>query len=217
MQLPFKGTSLWTQLDYRTSMGTTWDQDHSKEDLGCSTEEMVYGTPLTVLGDFVTSQNNHLDTGRHLPELQSQVKLLLPVPTSRHGRARTAVLKTLMCTNFVFIHRDSHHSPLQHLYEGPFRVIESGLKIFQISVRGKCETISIDHLKPEYIYEGDPPKVVAPGLDNPPNPQPAYPLTPNPQSVQVQRIQSGRQIRPPRRYVPVLGGEWCSGNNLRIY
>ena len=45
-----------------------------KEDLGCSTAEMVYGTPLTVRGDFVTSQNDHLDTSSDLQQLQSQVK-----------------------------------------------------------------------------------------------------------------------------------------------
>ena len=42
-------------------------------------------------------------------------------------------------------------SPLKRPYEGPFKVIHSGPKVFTIDRGGKLETISIERLKPAHL------------------------------------------------------------------
>ena len=51
---------------------------------------------------------------------------------------------------------------LQHPYEGPFKVIQPGLKTFQEDVGGRSETISVDRLKPAKIYLEHPSQVAVP-------------------------------------------------------
>ena len=181
-------------------MGTTWIRTNPKKDLGCSTTEMVYDTPLTVPGDFATGQNKRPDTNKHIQQLHSQVESWLPAPTLRHGRARTAMPKPVMCAKFVFIHKVSHHSLLQHLCRSPFRVIEQGTTTFQIFLTEKHWTISINCLKEAYIDKDELPKVVAQRHDNPSNLQPMQALTPNLHPAKVQGTFSERQIRFPLRY-----------------
>jgi hypothetical protein len=56
----------WVLLGIRTA---------PKEDLGCSSAEIVYGAPLTVPGDFVPScVHAHLDVPLHLRQLRDQVR-----------------------------------------------------------------------------------------------------------------------------------------------
>ena len=38
-------------------------------------------------------------------------------------------------------------APFQRPYEGPFRVIEPGIKTFKLDIGGKTETITVDRLK----------------------------------------------------------------------
>ena len=94
----------WVLLGIRTS---------PKQDLGCSSAEMVYGAPLTVPGEFIPSHVKHSNTTQYLQQLWSQVGSLLPVPTSQHDTVLFSVPRNLQCTKFVFIRRDAHCNPLQ--------------------------------------------------------------------------------------------------------
>ena len=91
-----------------------------KEDLGCSSGELVYSAPLTVPGDFtlLNTSDTHL-----FCQLQQQVRSLVPVPTSQHGTVPFRIPHKLQHAKFVFIHRDAHRTLLQCPYEGPFKVI----------------------------------------------------------------------------------------------
>ena len=121
-----------------------------KEDLGCSSAEMVYGTPLTVPGDFIPNHSIS-DNNLQLQRLHDQVRSLVLVPTSQHGAVPTSVPRNLQQAKFVFIRRDAHRTPLQRPYEGPFKVIKPGSKTFQIDIGGKTETLSVDRLKPAHL------------------------------------------------------------------
>ena len=50
-----------------------------------------------------------------------------------------------------FVRRDCHRAPLDRPYEGPFKVVHAGLKVFIIDRGGKLESICIDRLKPAYL------------------------------------------------------------------
>ena len=56
-----------------------------KEDLNCSSAELVYGTPLTVPGDFVATPQGMYDSGAILPHLRDTISKFTPTPTAHQG------------------------------------------------------------------------------------------------------------------------------------
>ena len=98
-------------------------------------------------GDFIPSHSIYSDSNSQLQHLRDQVRSLLPVPTSQHGAIPTSVPHDLQQAKFVFIRRDAHCTPLQCPYKGPFKVIQTGPKTFQVDIGGKTEIISVDRLK----------------------------------------------------------------------
>ena len=83
-----------------------------KEDLGISPAELVFGSPLTVPGEFVGHGQ-----GEPVPELlrhlRDNVAELRPVPPMHHSSPTTSIPPSLSSAKFVFIRHDSHKSPLQ--------------------------------------------------------------------------------------------------------
>ena len=216
----------WVLLGIRTA---------PKDDLGCSSAELVYGHPLTVPGDFVATPDHTPDTSSQLRQVRERVRTLFPIPTSQHGTSHLAPPLNLQKARFVFIRRDAHRSPLQRPYEGPFKVIEPGPKTFRIDIGGKTETVSIDRLKPAHLDLDYPVEVAQPrprgrprGSHNPQSRASNQTLPPSsttlPQRARAekrtnpgqapppsnttppQRTRSGRQINRPRRYISLLGG-----------
>ena len=85
--------------------------------MGCSSAELVYGAPLTVPGDFISSHSIRSDSKFQLQRLHDQVRSLAPIPTSQHGVVPASVPRDLQQAKFVFIRRDAHRTPFQHSYE----------------------------------------------------------------------------------------------------
>ena len=106
-------------------------------------------------------------------------------PTSCHGTVPSSIPQNLQQAKFVFIRRDAHRKPLQRPYEGPFKLIQPGLKTFQVDVGGRSETISVDRLKPAEIDLEHPTQVAVPR-------------------------RRGRPCKLPPQHISVLGW-WCSG------
>ena len=173
-----------------------------KEDLGCSSAALVYGTPLTVPGDFVPNPTIHSDHCTHLQRLREQVRSIAPVPTSQHGTVDGSVPHDLQLAKFVFIRRDAHRWPLQRPYEGPFKVIQPGLKTFLVDIGGKSETISVDRLKPAHVDLEQPVRVAVPRPrgrpPKPPNRTNTSTFVHSDSTNDPKCTRSGRRIRPPR-------------------
>ena len=127
----------WVLLGIRTA---------PKEDLNSSSAELVYGAPLTVPGDFVATPHRQLDPVAVLSRLRDTVSKFIPIPTSHHGNPKTSVPPDLRSSEYVFIRRDAHRTPLQRPYEGPFRVLGRGPKSFTIDFGGKPDTVAV------YLY-----------------------------------------------------------------
>ena len=51
----------------------------------------------------------------------------------------------------MFIRRDARAPPLTQPYQGPYKVLKSGEKFFEIEVNNKSDRISIDRLKRAYV------------------------------------------------------------------
>ena len=113
-----------------------------KEDLHASSAELlvVYGEPLTVPGEFVTSNQlpwSLLTTWKVFPSERRLVD-----PTSAHNNLTTFIPSDLLAAKYMFIRHDAHRNPLQRQYDGPFNVIESGVKTFRVQIGNREEKIS---------------------------------------------------------------------------
>ena len=114
----------WVMLGIRTT---------PKEDLDASPAEMVYGSTLTVPGDF-TPQSEEMQVPAHLRRLREQTDMLRPIPTSAHGVDSVPfnVPKSLNSADYVYVRRDGKSKPLQNPYDGPFKVLVRGTKTFKV-------------------------------------------------------------------------------------
>ena len=178
----------------------------SKEDLGISPAELVFGSPLTVPGEFVGHGQ-----GEPVPELLRRlcdnVAELRPVPPMHHIPPTTSIPPSLSSAKFIFICHDSHKLPLQPSYDGPLRVVATGDKLFTIQVGHREETISIDRLKVAHVDESTEVQVAQPPCHGRP-PQPPHP----PAHPAIQPTQhspepllgttcSGRRTKTPARFL----------------
>ena len=105
----------WVMLGIRTA---------PKENLNGSTAEMMFGSTLTVPGEFISPTHRQRDA----PTTE-----FLPTNTEFHGNSKCASIKSLDTAAFVFVRVDWHKTPLCRPYEGPFRVIRKGDKTFTIA------------------------------------------------------------------------------------
>ena len=187
-----------------------------KEDLGCSSAELVYGQPLTVPGDFISSHNHPADRASELLCWREHASALARIPTSQYGARRSPLPQYLEKAKFVFIRRDGHRAPLQRPYEGPFRVIEPGIKTFKVDIGGKTETITVDRLKPARLDLNCPVEVAQPRPRGRPKGSTSHQAFGTRKIIQPsstnlpQCTRSGRQVnRPVVTYR--FWGAWCSG------
>ena len=74
-----------------------------KEDLKCSSAELVYGVPISVPGDFIASAPTTDDIAAQLHQLRQRVGDLCPVPTSSHGVPHSSAVLGLQDATFVFV------------------------------------------------------------------------------------------------------------------
>ena len=124
-----------------------------KEDLHCTTAELVYGTTLRLPGElFNTSYANSAvpDPLCYVTKLKIAMQQLKAVPPRQHSN-KEFVSKDLMTCTHVFVRRDAVRKPLQRPYDGPYKVLKTAEKHFTVEVKGKKEVISIDRLKPAYL------------------------------------------------------------------
>ena len=55
----------------------------------------------------------------------------------------------------MFVRRDMHKNPLQRPYDGPFKVIKTGEKVFKILIGDREDTITEDRLKPAFVENSE--------------------------------------------------------------
>ena len=109
-----------------------------KEDLHSSSAELVYGSPLTVPGDFFPDSKPR-SAPRELQHQRERIGKLCPVPTKAHGedKIQAHVPNSLKQAKFVFVRHDGRRTPLQTPYDGPFKVIERTPKHFTLQLGDK--------------------------------------------------------------------------------
>ena len=126
----------------------------AKDDLGCSAAELVYGTTLRLPGEFFEQPSTSPESPSvFLDRLRRAMSDLRAVPTSKHRELQAHVPRSLSDCSFVFVRTDSHRTPLQRPYEGPFKVLDRTPKYFRLDLGTRTDNVSIDRLKPAFIDE----------------------------------------------------------------
>jgi hypothetical protein len=98
-----------------------------KEDCGLSSEELVYGEPLTLPGEFLEGVERPPPDFTH--QLRQQMSAFQPPATRpQPQQPASTVLSSLLKAQYVYIKRGPAASSLSPLYTGPYKVVERGQK-----------------------------------------------------------------------------------------
>jgi hypothetical protein len=119
-----------------------------KEDLQSTSAELVYGRPLRLPGQFLTSQKDSFSQSEFVKNLKLHFDEIRPIPASKHCDNKIFISKDLLNCSHVFLRTDTIKRSLQSPYTGPYPVINRFSKFFDININGKNSKISIDRLKP---------------------------------------------------------------------
>ena len=167
-----------------------------KEDLRCTSAELVYGTTLRLPAEFFdSSSSNHLDPVSYVKRLKTTMHRLRATPPRHHSRHKAYVCKDLAQCTHVFVRHDATLHPLQPPYDGPYKVIQRSDKTFTIEQHGQEKVVSLDRLKPAHVenpsLEDTTPVNDSNWLDSPliTSPTPATRIT-----------RSGRRVHLPARF-----------------
>ena len=183
-----------------------------KDDLHCSAAELVYGTTLRLPGEFFVEPTVDCtaDPASYAVRLKSAMHKLRAVPVRKQPRRAVHISDDLSSCTHVFIRHDAVRKPLQHPYNGPFKVLKRADKQFTVDVKGRREVVSLDRLKPAHleapvISAPEPPPPSPP----PPPPSPSSPIPsttplPSQQDTPAVRVsRSGRRVHWPQRFSDV--------------
>nr|XP_015929393.2 uncharacterized protein LOC107456126 [Parasteatoda tepidariorum] len=128
-----------------------------KEDLKCTSAELVYGMTLRLPGEFLapTSNSDESHPSVFVNQLKNMMPSIAPTPASSHSEPGSFVHPSLASYTHVFVRHGVVKKPLQTPYDGLFQVIDRAEKFLTISINNKPTTISIDRLKPSFSVNFD--------------------------------------------------------------
>ena len=129
-----------------------------RTELECSPAELVYGTSLVVpgllIGDRV-QEDQVLPDSEFVSDLLKRMNELKPSEMAHHATPKIQMPSSIAEADFVYVRTDAVRQPLVRPYTGPFKVVDKSAKYFTISKNGKTDTVSIDRLKPAFLFENN--------------------------------------------------------------
>jgi hypothetical protein len=83
-------------------------------------------------------------------ELRSDCVSFTPLPLRHRSNAEVAgePPPALMAAQFVYVRRGSMQAALAPKYDGPYEVLERGLKYFVVRIGARSDKVTVDRLKP---------------------------------------------------------------------
>ncbi|XP_064459091.1 uncharacterized protein LOC135369431 [Ornithodoros turicata] len=124
-----------------------------KEDLSCSSAELVYGSPIRLPGDFLTPSpaEPHPSQTVYIDKLHDLFRSITPVAPRMPTRRTVFVSQDLKNASHVFIRTDRAKPPLTPHYSGPYPVLSRTSKTVVVDLGGKHDTVALDRVKPAYV------------------------------------------------------------------
>lgn len=103
-----------------------------REDLKCSSAELVYGQNLRIPGEFFDEARPDANRTEFAQQLQRSFLQIKAPAASNHGKRSVFVSSDLKSCSHVFVRIDYVKKPLQHPYEGPFEDLKRQNKFFDV-------------------------------------------------------------------------------------
>jgi len=120
-----------------------------KEDTGFAVSEAVYGSALTIPGEFLDSPE--FPSSQVLSKIEKVIAgFSVPPPHHVQHSPSSELPAGLMDSQFVFVREDASKPSLAPLYRGPYLVVERRSKFFRLQIGSKIDSVSIDRLKPVF-------------------------------------------------------------------
>ncbi|GBL72554.1 Retrovirus-related Pol polyprotein from transposon 412, partial [Araneus ventricosus] len=173
----------WTESIPVVSLGL---RTALKEDLQCTSAELVYGSTLKLPAEFFETPSLNVEPHQFLKNLRNVMDQLKPVSTASHDRQKVFVHPALGTCTHVFVRHDAVKKPLQAPYDGPYCVLRRTDKTFTIEKNGKESTINIDRVKPAFFENShqssapttsSPPVTAPSSMQSVPEPSPSSPAS----------------------------------------
>ncbi|XP_035212963.1 uncharacterized protein LOC118186903 [Stegodyphus dumicola] len=123
------------------------------EDCKYTIAEMVYGKKLP--GEIFEGSNMPISNDNFVSNLRNQMALLKPYQSKSKSKCKQKIFipKYLYTCSHVFLRLDRVKKPLAPPYEGPFLVLQRTPKYFNLSIKNRQVSISVDRLKPAYVLQ----------------------------------------------------------------
>ena len=124
-----------------------------KEDLKCTTAELVYGTTLRLPAEFFnsSSSSDELDPGNYVTQFRTTMQQLQAMLPHYHTKHKSYVCKDFAHCTHVFVRHNALRGPLQQPYDGPHKVVQCDAKTITLEVNRQQKVVSLDQLKPGYV------------------------------------------------------------------
>ncbi|XP_036147069.1 uncharacterized protein LOC118647044 [Monomorium pharaonis] len=123
-----------------------------KDDLKCSTAELLYGTTLRVPGEFFEDPEQPVKPEIFVQELRERIRKIRAKPVAHHCSPKPFVHQDLKIATHVFLRDDTVRRPIQPPYQGPYEVLAKiNEKLYTVLVNGRPCNISTERLKPAYL------------------------------------------------------------------
>ncbi|GFU65144.1 transposon Tf2-9 polyprotein [Trichonephila clavipes] len=165
-----------------------------KPDINASSAELVYGVSLRLPAEICTDTSSMpLDYG-FVQQLKNHMNHLKPLSTSTHGLSKFFVHPKLDDCSHVFLRVDKVSPSLSQPYTGPHEVLSRNDKHITININGKKSCVSLDRVKPAFVFKDLPDTIPDPIISAESSHQ--HPVTTN-----MQTTKSGRRVRFPQRLI----------------
>ena len=106
-----------------------------KEDIRCTTAELVYGTSLRLPGEFFDNRPSTMaDPSNYVLQLKATMQKLQATPTRSVPRP-TYVNQALSSCTHVFVRHDAVRKPLQQPYDRPYKVLKRAEKHHVVDIK----------------------------------------------------------------------------------
>ena len=136
-----------------------------KEDTGFSVSEAVYGSALTIPGEFLEAPE--IPSSQFISKIEKVIAgFSTPPPHHVQHSPPAKIPAALKTAKFVFVREDASKPSLSPLYQGPYLVMERRSKFFHLQIDTKVDSVSF-RLKP-VISDSPVIPVAPPPLGRPP-------------------------------------------------